>query len=343
MKSTNIFFYIAKTVLIIPEELFAPSGEEYIQIFLFSALKCNATKQTKFEHLNNALNNIFLTESQKESFLGYFCKFQKTLAAFSRLAYIYKFKQSKIVVNDDLGMNPIDIHCKDTICILQNKNKYLFRINDLINVIETSLTNSYLLFADPLVSKNPFNNVPFSKSTLYNIYFFVRSNSMVLPELFHKFFLTNFDLNRFKTDYEYLIREHAIRKHIENTDDETLFECANDMFYEFGYDKVKIDVTFPKKKLSLILRPYLMLYYQSKHSLIHLVKQKARCLLTRKLGKFVNFNPNFGRRLLKIERYWSKRVGKSVCRTVSTYNENHINFESSHNLENFLDSHLTRI
>lgn len=343
MKSTNIFFYIAKTVLTIPEELFAPSGEEFIQIFLFSALKCNSTKQTKFEHFNNAINNIFLTESQKESYINYFCKFQRTLTAFSRLAHIYKSKTSKIVAYNDLGMNPIDINCRDTIAIIQNKNKYLFRINDLINVIETCLTNSYQLFADPLVSKNPFNNVPFNKSTLYNIYFFLRSKSMVLPELFHKYFLTNFDLNRFKIEFEYLIREKAIKKYIENTDDDLFFEYAHDMFYEFGHDEVKIDVTFPNKKLSLILSPYVELYYQSKHSLIHSVKQNAHCLLKLKLHRFVNFNPNFGRKVIKIEKHWSLKLGKNVSRTVVTYNENHVNFESSKSLKNFLNSHLTRI
>ena len=343
-KSPHIFFYIAKTVLMIPETLFEPAGEDLLQIFLFNTLKCSSPTQSKFQHLEKTLNNIFLTEAQKETYLSHFCKFQRTLAAFCRLAHIYKFRQSKIVVNTDLGLNPIDIHSKDTICLLQNKNKYLFRINDLINILETSLTNSYLLFADPLVSKNPFSNVPFDKSTLYNIYFFIRSNSLVLSELIHKFFITNFDLRRYKIEYEYLIREHAIKKHINNSDDDTLFECASDMFYELGYDKVKIDVAFPKNKLFLILRPYLMLYYRSKHSLIHLSRQRARCELACKLDKFIKFNPQFGRKVIKVEKYWSMKLGQNVSRTVVTFNDKHIqmNCELS-TTESFLESHLTRV
>jgi hypothetical protein len=165
---------------------------------------------------------------------------------------------------------------------------------------------------------------------------------MVLPELIHKFFLTNFSLKIFKTEYEYLIREHAIKKYIQNTDDESLFEYANDMFYEFGYDRVKIDVAFPRNKLSLILRPYLTLHYQSKHSLINSTRQKARCLLTRKLSKFINFNPNFGRKIVKVEKYWSKSLCKNLFRTVNTFNDKHIIFETSQSKETFLNSHLLR-
>lgn len=343
MKPQNIFFYIAKRILTIPEQLFEITGPDILQIFLFTKFKCIDSKRNKFSHLDDALNNIFLTEAQKETYVNHFCRFQKTLFALSRFAYIYRFKKSKTVVTQDLGMNPIDMSKKDTISIIQNKNKYLFRINDLINVIETSITNSYLLFADPLVSKNPFNNVPFNKSTLYNIYFFIRSNSSVMPELIHKFFLTNFNLYTFQTEYEYLIREHSIKKYIRYSDDDVLFECTNDMLYEYGDNKMNIDPTFPKKKLSLIMRPYLELYYQSKHSLINLKKQKARVELIYKLNKFVKFNPQFGRKVLKIERHWSSSSQRHENRTLVTYNDNHILFEHQGDEQLFLESHLVKI
>jgi hypothetical protein len=343
MKPQSIFFYIAKTRLTIPEKLFEPTGPDILQIFLFSKFKSVDSKKNKFSHLNDAMNNIFLTEAQKETYVNHFCHFQKTLFALSRFAYMYRFKKSKTVVTQDLGMNPIDICNKDTIIIIQNKNKYLFRINDLINVIETSITNSYLLFADPLVSKNPFNNVPFNKSTLYNIYFFMRSNSLVMPELIHKFFLTNFNLQIYQTEYEYLIREHSIKKYIKYSDDDTLFECTKDMLYEYGHSKMNIDPTFPRKRLSLIMRPYLELYYQSRHSLINVKKLKARVELIHKLNKFVNFNPMFGRKVLKIERQWSSSSCRHEHRTLVTYNDSHILFEHQGDEQLFLESHLVKV
>ena len=339
----NIFFYIAKTILIIPERLFDPIGQDFLQIFLFSSLNLNHKNQSKFSYLNDTMSNVFLTENQKDTYLNNFCKFQKTLTSLSRFAYIYKFNKSKTVVTLDLGLNTIDTNGKDTIILLQNKNKYLFRINDLINVIETSITHSYMLFADPLVSKNPYNNVPFNKSTLYNIYFFMRCKSLIIPELIHKFFLTNFSLSTYKTDYEYLLREHAIKRYINYSDDDTLYDCTTEMIYEYGENKIKIDPSFPKNKLSTIMRPYLLLFYMSKHSLINLNKHKARIALNCKLKKFVNFNPLFGRKIIKIEKYWSKKIGKQTYRTFNTYNDKHINFENQDDsTEVFLGSHLIK-
>jgi hypothetical protein len=343
-QKNNIFFYIAKTILIIPERLFEPIGQDFLQIFLFSSLNLNHKNQSKFSYLNDTLSNVFLTKNQKNTYLNNFCKFQKHLAALSRFAYIYKFNKSKTVITLDLGLNAIDMSSKDTIFLLQNKNKYLFRINDLINVIETSITNSYMLFADPLVSKNPLNNVPFNKSTLYNIYFFMRFNALIIPEMVHKFFLSNFSLSAYKTNYEYLIREHAIIRYINYTDDETLYDCTIDMIYEYGENKIKIDPSFPKNKLSIIMRPYLLLFYMSKHSLINLNKHRARTALNTKLNKFVNFNPLFGRKILKIEKYWSTKKGKQNYRTINTYNDKHINFENQDDdsTEIFLGSHLIK-
>ena len=64
-------------------------------------------------------------------------------------------------------------------------------------IINNALSNSPDFFSVPLVIKNPYNNVPFNKSTLYNIYFNIMSKTYIVSELIHKFFLTNFDINKF--------------------------------------------------------------------------------------------------------------------------------------------------
>ena len=50
----------------------------------------------------------------------------------------------------------------------------LINPNDLIKIINTSLTNTSSFFIEPLPIKNPYNNIPFNKSVLYNIYFFIK-------------------------------------------------------------------------------------------------------------------------------------------------------------------------
>jgi hypothetical protein len=147
--------------------------------------------KNKYKKLSQALEGFLLTDKQKqEEFIEYFCKIQKTYNTFNRLMYNYKYKKTKIVVNTDMGLNELSETDKNVISIIDNNSKYLFHVNDLIKIINVSLTNSYLFFAEPKSVKNPYNNLPFNKSTLYNIYFHIRNKTDYYPELFFKFLAT---------------------------------------------------------------------------------------------------------------------------------------------------------
>jgi len=219
----NTFFLIIKKYFKITDDTVQILESLNKIIFFMFICKKEYSLENKFKFFIDSINNIFLTEEQKEDFIDNFYKIQKTYFALSRFAYIYKYKKAKIVVDFDLCLNPIDANNKNTICLFQEKNKYYFRINDLINIIDTSLSNSSMFFSEPLISKNPYNNIPFNKSTLYNIYFNIISKTFIVSELINKFFLSNFDLNKFEKDYEYLIREYSIQKYVKNTDIDTLF------------------------------------------------------------------------------------------------------------------------
>ena len=173
----NTFFLIIKKHFNITDYPFQNLDSLQKIIFFMLINKKDYSLKNKFKYINEQINNIFFTEEQKEDFINIFCKIQKTYFAFARFAYIYKYKKAKIVVDFDLCLNPIDINNKNSICLLQEKYKYCFRINDLINIIDTALSNSPNFFSDPLISKNPYNNVPFNKSTLYNIYFKILKGS----------------------------------------------------------------------------------------------------------------------------------------------------------------------
>ncbi len=203
----NTFFLIIKKYFKITDNPFQNLDSLQKIIFFMFVHKKERSLKIKFKYFVDEINNIFLTEEQKNDFINIFCKIQKTYFALSRFAYIYKYKKAKIVVDFDLCLNPIDINNKNSICLLQGKYKYCFRINDLINIIDTALSNSPNFFSDSLISKNPYNNVPFNKSTLYNIYFNITSKTFIVSELINKFFLSNFDIDKFEKNYEYLIRD----------------------------------------------------------------------------------------------------------------------------------------
>ena len=165
----------------------------------------------KFVFLNNALNAFMIKENRENEILDYFCKIQKVYRALNRFAFIIKYNKAKIVVNTDMELNKINEKDKNILCLYQEKAKYLFKIFDLIKIINISLTNSYLFFAEPLCIKNPYNNIPFNKSTLYNIYYYLIERPKLLVkfnilELFLKFHECNFNLTKFLSNYEYLLR-----------------------------------------------------------------------------------------------------------------------------------------
>ena len=137
----NTFFLIIKKYFTITDNCFQ-NLDSLQKIIYFMFINKKYSREVKFNYFIEQINNIFLTREQKEDFINVFCKIQKTYFAISILAYMYKYKKAKIVVDFDLGLNPIDINNKNSICLFQEKNKYYFRINDLINIIDTALSNS---------------------------------------------------------------------------------------------------------------------------------------------------------------------------------------------------------
>jgi len=338
----NTFFLIIQKYFKISNNIFQNFNSLQKSIYFLFIYKTKYSIQNKFNFLNNEINNIFLTEEQKEEFINNFCKIQKTYFALSKLAYLYKYKKAKTVVDFDLCLNPIDINNQNSICLLQEKNKYYFRINDLINIINNALSNSPMFFSEPLISKNPYNNVPFNKSTLYNIYFNIISKTCIISELIHKFFLSNFDLEEFEKKYEYLIREYSIQKYVKNSDINTLYSSVilmiNTYNNYYNNNEILIHSSFPKKILVDIMRPYLFLFYTYNYSLINTKKIYSKNILFKKLNELYEVNPKFGRKIIKVQSYFSANKCKKY-RYICSYNDKHPIFYQESNT--FLTSHLS--
>lgn len=299
----------------------------------------NNRYNSKFNMLKQSLC-CFLNFSREE-FMIFFCKIQKIYHSFSRLAFIYKYKKSAMSVTTDMGLNDITINDKNIICIYHFNSRYLFNINDLLKIITTSLTNSYMFFSQPLPSKNPYNNLPFTKSNLYNIYFFLKFKTNIYNDLFIKFFHCDFNLTTFYHKYEYLLREYILDNFIKNSTEDALIQEIKKMINNFNKKtskKILINDEFPKKRLIKIMKPYFILYLQSYYSFIPTIKNNVTVLLNRKLKKFQKFNPKFGRKIYKLgfnccPNFKKKSYIKSV-----EFLDNHIAFNSEEET-NFLTNH----
>ena len=292
----------------------------------------------KFRMLKETANSFL--KFSREEFINYFCKIQKIYYAFSRLAFIYKYKKSTMSATTDMGLNDITINDKNVLCIYHVNSRYLFNINDLLKIINTSLTNSYAFFSEPLQSKNPYNNLPFTKSNLYNIYFFMKYNTTNYNDLFIKFFYCNFNLSTFYYKYEYLVRDYIIENFVKNSSEDVLIKEIKKMLsiYNNKNKKIIIDEEFPKNRLIKIMKPYLVLYLQSQYSFVPIIKNNTSILLYNKLKMFRNFNPKFGRKIYKLGfKYHSNFKRKSYIKSIE-FLDNHIAFNYSEELK-FLKNH----
>ena len=277
----------------------------------------------------------------RDEFIDFFCKIQKTYHSFSRLAFIYKYKKSAMSVTTDIGLNDITINDKNILCIYHVNSRYLFNINDLIKIITMSITNSYMFFSQPLPSKNPYNNLPFTKSNLYNMYFFLKFKTNIYNDLFVKFFHCDFNLTTFYHKYEYLLRQYILDNFIKNSTEDELIKETQKMITIFNKKttkKILINDEFPKKRLIKIMKPYLMLYLQSYYSFVPIIKNNAIVLLNSKLKKFQKFNPKFGRKIYKLGfKNYANFKKKSYIKSVE-FLDNHIAFNCDEET-NFLTNH----
>lgn len=272
--------------------------------------------RSKFACLQNMLSNIFINDNIKEMFLNLFCKTQKTYRGFATLAKIWRYRKASIKNKEDLSMNPIE-ESKKTVKIFQNNSFFLFRVSELINIIETCITNTDHFFSNPLPIKNPYNNMVFNTSTLYYIYYSIKTSTFIMPITIQYYFLCNFDSNKFVCDHEYLIREIAIQNAINKSNDDTLCKEIKHMININNYTNLlSIHPEFPKKELIKIMKPFLLTHYRYLYSIIS--KDERTILhmtLKNNLKCFYFNNPQFGRKKIKLTKMLSPETYKYITRT----------------------------
>jgi hypothetical protein len=297
----------------------------------------------KYKFLENTLINIFLSLDCKKEFLNTFSQIQKHYFALLRFKFLLFFKKSKIVVENDLSLNPISEKDKFVLVIFQKNKKYLFHTRDLLHLINSAIGHSDFFFSAPISVKNPYNNSILSKSILYNIYFFMKFNTSYFSELFHHFFICNFDLSEFYCKNTTLLRKYAIQDYLKNTTDVNLLVDINEMLDDFNYEnklyKIIIDPDFPNKKLLEVMKPYVNLFIISKYSFVICEKMNAQTLLKKKLREFYTFNPIFGRKIIKINNSFNNK-SKCIYENEIKFTDDYLSFHKNNKKSNdFLLSH----
>ena len=322
--------------------------DNIIRILFITLENLEINHYNKFKFFNETLNNFYIKgKNKEEEFIYYFYKIQKTYHILSRFANRYRYNKAKIVVNTDICLNDLKNGTKNVMCILHKNSKYLFHVNDLIKIFNTSLTNSYMFFSEPLPVKNPYNNLPFEKSILYNIYYFIKYNTNYNSELIIKFYECDFSLTLFKSKNEYLLREYSINNFVYKSNSESLKNEIENMIEIFNTryceknEEIIIDKDFPKDKLIKIFQPYLLLFVLSEYAYLSFKKSEALYFFKRGLQKFQSFNPQFGRKKYKIIIGHKKRFKKYIKEKLIEFDDRHIKFNDIQKQNRkFLTDHL---
>lgn len=244
------------------------------------------------------MGNGFISMGDKKTFTDIYVNAHRTYTGFSKLATVWRIRKAKQTIDTDMYMNEIDKKHKNSIMIHQNNTNYWFTLSDLLNQIETALIHSPYYFAEPLEPKNPYTNIPFTTTSLYNIYFKILESTYLPSAILNGYFLAGFDLCKFKLENECLIREIHFRKYVTNTNHETIFDEIMSMalFY-----RLRIDPDVPKDKLIQIMRPYFYLYLVSNYHICGLEKQlRCRRILALRMTKLRRYNRYFGRKHIHV-------------------------------------------
>jgi len=263
--------------------------------------KHNNINNTKFSIFDIVIfHNDEIASDEKAFFLSQFCLAQKTYSAFRKLATIYKYKHAtRFELDMDLCFNKFSNLSQNILITLFEKNIiYKFRISDLINIINKCLSNAPYFFSEPLDIRNPYTNLPFSSANLYNIYFTLKTTNYIMPILFHQYFVSNFDLVKFKTENECIIRDKSINQFIKNESIDECYEYIMKMFYVYHtYIYFTLHSQFPKKKVVTTFKKYLKLFLLREYSLNPMIREKCNIELEYKLALFSQLNPEYGKKL----------------------------------------------
>jgi hypothetical protein len=302
----------------------------------------NLSRLSKIQWLHSIRINKFIDAKTKSVLEDTFSRAQLIYHRLNRLVFNYRWNITPVSIHHDLLLNPITPTQKNTLTLLHYNRKYLFTLRDLTNLIETSLVNSPDMFAQPLVSKNPYTNMPFNKADLYNIYFAMKSGTAVLSPIIHNYFLENFHLKQFRINNEVLIRNIVIEKFVQSNEIVRLRNEIMQMIFShnqitFQKRRIHIHRSFPTKKLVDIMRPYLRLYYISRFSLDNSRRDSVENELYHRLNTFAAFNNCFGRIYTSVQK---KTSFSGDLPTRHTYNDTHIPWVKSGYNKHYETCHL---
>ena len=262
--------------------------------------------KSKFEVYKEFNENPFLNKEKKDELNIYFNKAQKIYLFFKKRYYAKTFhKYQHYSGNIDLFHNSLDsCNKRYKISLVCDDIIYKFNVNDLIRIINTGLVYSPDFFPEPKMPTNPWTNVTLTKTNLYNIYFHIVNNNILLPQLFYSFFRCDWDISKFLCNHEAFIRDVAIKHYYDDVNELTKYNDIIIMLrkYRSIISNLVIHPRFSRNEVVEKLQHLLPLHLTCEYTHNPTNRLLAKRNLKRELKKFSRNNPQFGRIILTSRR-----------------------------------------
>ena len=321
---------------ILHNEFSTQTPNQVKRLYIDFCLYKNISKFELYKEVNDA---IFTSSENTELFIDMFRKIQKVYFALIKFREIVKRKIYPPQITFDMNMVEVDPNSKHCISICQNKKLYYFTLSDILNIIEHNLTSGDNFFVISRYVKNPYNNVIFSKSTLYNIYFQYKFNTLYKNQTFEYFFDCDFDLTSIKdTHYSYLLKQH-VKHYVNNLNREELVTEIKNMIGYINWTIIQkknliyISDKFPICKIIIAFKPFFHQYMQIKYTLTYHEYYQNISVFKANIIKFIQYNPMFGRVIVRRYKY-------HMMNNTTEYCDKFISYDPKINIRNeFITSH----
>jgi hypothetical protein len=274
-------------------------------LFLYCGYLSNSTPHA----FSLIYNNYFLSKEKKKTILDFYNRSKRIYNIFRKLAIIWRWKKyKKINIDFDLFLNKLSTFksCQK-IDIIQRKSIYTFRLTDLLNIWEKSLTNSEGTTPHPKNPMNPYTNIKFSIADLTNIYLSTLNANLTPPIIISIYWKCFFNIRKFRFEAYPYLKDVAIQNHIKNSDPDLLYFDILEMIAHFKRELNGQNISYyPNilfknlivKRLKPILNEFLLGTESSNYvKKIYYYKQCRK-----NIKKFFNLNPSFGRRIVNVNR-----------------------------------------
>ena len=265
-------------------------------IFHFQAYEFDT--KNKFDVFYSFLNNNINSQEDRERFKIIFEKSQKIYYMLLKFYNKYCYKKAvKYDNNLDLSMEPLyKLNPNQKLRILHENTIYIFKINDLVKIIKSDLLSHHQFFPDPKFPKNPFNNIPFTPTIFYNIYFFLLENRYHIPEIINAFYRCDLNIQKFIRVNEILIRSESIKNYDKHITNDELFEEIILLLRSFKIKNLYLHIDFPR---NIVISKTLNLVKKYWHSEFEFTERSRRYYRAQMFIELDNFlkktNTNFGR------------------------------------------------